>query len=126
MLFIGNGFSDSMKHDPNMQVYDYELKESEFINIVNHVKFKSCIGHEPMAKALTRLTGCNIAYNRRGISLNYNDYFIKVSMKDRLPENPQYVDYNGRMTYTFKFFERQSPSIRLEAETIINELMMEE
>lgn len=127
MLYIGNGFSDSMKHDPNMQEYGYELTESEFIDLVNHTRFKSCIGHEKMAKALTRLTGRNIPFNRKAISLTYNDYFIKVSMKDRLPQNPKHVDYNECMTYNLKFFKRQSPDIRLEAENIINKLIkMEE
>ena len=122
MLYICNGFSESMKRDPNMQAVDYSLTEEEFIRIINSSDYKSVIGHEALAECLTKLTGKNIAYNRRGIVLNYDDYAIIISLNGRLPEHPTYVEYKGRLNYTFKCFRKQTLAERMEVEQKIKAL----
>ena len=39
---------------------------------------------------------------------DYDDVLILVSLKGRLPEHPTYVEYKGRLTYSFVRFEKQT------------------
>ena len=108
MIYLCNGVSESMKRDPNMKQIPYSLNESEFIDLIHTTNFKSCIGHESLARCLTRLTGKHILYNRAGIQVNYDDVIILVSLSGRLPENPDYVEYKGRLNFSLLRFEKQS------------------
>ena len=47
-------------------------------------------------------------YNRAGIQVNYDDVIILVSLSGRLPENPDYVEYKGRLNFSLLRFEKQS------------------
>ena len=97
-----------MKRDPNMKEIPYPLSESEFVDLINHSEFTSVIGHEDLARCLSRIAGKTIQYNRRGIQVNYDDLVLVVSLSGRLPENPSYVEYKGRLNFSLKRFEKQT------------------
>ena len=97
-----------MKRDPNMKEIPYPLSESEFIDLIHHCNFKSIIGHADLARCLSKLTGKEILYNRKNIQVNYDDVLLLVSLNGRLPEKPSYVEYKGRLNFTFLRFEKQT------------------
>ena len=119
MRDLCNGFSLAMPRDPNTKPLPYSLTEAEFINLVNHGNFKSAIGHQQLADCLTRLTGKKIPFNRKGITLNYEDEVLVVYLSGRLPENPTFVEYKGRLNYAYLRFEKQS---QMEIAETINKL----
>lgn len=119
MRYLCNGFSLAMPRDPNTKNLPYSLTEAEFINLVNHGNFKSAIGHQKLADCLTRLTGKKIPFNRRGITLNYGDEILVVYLTGRLPENPSFVEYKGRLGFAYVRFEKQS---QMEIAETINKL----
>ena len=86
----------------------YPLSESEFIDLIHNGHFKSCIGHESLARCLSKLTGKEILYNRANISVNYDDVILLVSLNGRLPEHPNYVEYKGRLNFALIRFEKQT------------------
>ena len=104
-----------MKRDPNMKQVPYSLTEEEFVSIINNAKFQSVIGHKDLARFLTKLTGREIEYNRRGIMLNYEDVVLVVYLQGRLPEHPSFVQYRGRMNYSFIRYEKQSQADMIES-----------
>lgn len=108
MNYLCNGFSESMKRDPNMKQIPYSLTESEFKAILDNASFKSCIGHHNLADTLSKITGKEIIYNRTGITVNYDDLVILVSLNGRLPEHPKRVEYEGRLNYSLLRFEKQT------------------
>lgn len=108
MIYLCNGRSESMKRDPNMKEIPFPLSESEFIDLIHHCNFKSIIGHEDLARCLSKLTGKEILYNRKNIQVNYDDVLLLVSLNGRLPEKPSYVEYKGRLNFTFLRFEKQT------------------
>ena len=108
MNYLCNGKSESMKRDPHMKEIPYPLSESEFIDLIHHGNFKSCIGHESLARCLSKLTGKEILYNRANISVNYDDVILLVSLNGRLPEHPNYVEYKGRLNFALIRFEKQT------------------
>ena len=127
MLYLVNGFSESMKRDPNMKDIPYSLTPEQFINIINHTDYISVIGHDNIAEFLSKLTGKNIPKNRQGITLNYDDELIIVSLMGRLPEEVRHVEFKGRVNFTYKRFEKQTLADLLESETRIKEMIkMEE
>ena len=126
MIYLCNGFSESMKRDPNMKQIPYSLSESEFVELIHNSKFRSCIGHESLAKCLTRICGKEILYNRASIQVNYDDVLILVSLKGRLPEHPSYIEYKGRLNYSFLRFEKQTPMDIQNSLNRIKKIKMEE
>lgn len=108
MLYLCNGISESMKRDPNMKQIPYSLNESEFVSLIHKADFDSCIGHESLARCLSRLTGKKILYNRKSIQVNYDDVILLVSLMGRLPERPNYVEYKGRLNFSLIRFEKQT------------------
>ena len=122
-LYLCNGFSESMKRDPNMKEFPFSLTEEEFIQIVHNAKWKSAIGHDNLAECLSKVTGKKIQKNRMNITVNYDDLVIIVSMRGRLPEHPTYVEYKGRLNYSLKRFEKQSPMDLEKSQEKINEIM---
>ena len=126
MIYLCNGISESMKRDPNMKQIPYSLSESEFIGLIHRVHFKSCIGHDSLARCLSKLTGKKIPYNRVSIQVNYDDVILLVSLNGRLPERPNYVEYKGRLNFSLLRFEKQT---QLDLENSLNkikEITMEE
>ena len=123
MLYLVNGFSESMKRDPNMKDIPYSLTPEQFINIINHTDYISVIGHDNIAEFLSKLTGKNIQKNRQGITLNYDDELIIVSLMGRLPEEVRHVEFKGRVNFTYKRFEKQTLADLLESETRIQEMI---
>ena len=107
-VYLCNGLSQSMNRDPNMKQIPYSLSEQEFINLIQNVKFESCIGHKDFAGYLTGVTGEKIRYNRCNISVNYDDIILLASLNKRLPEHPTSIDYEGNVTYSLVRFEKQS------------------
>ena len=123
MIFITNGFSDSMLRDPSMKIINTPLSEEQFINIVHNTNYTSIIGHENIAEFLTQLTGKHIPMNRQGITLNYGDEVICISLMGRLPEHVRYIEFEGRVNFTYKRFEKQSTDDLLKSEARINEMI---
>lgn len=126
MRYLCNGYSLAMPRDPNTIPVPRQLTESEFIGLVQHGNFKSIIGHQQLADCLTKLTGKHIPFNRKGLTLNYEDEILVVNLTGRLPERPSFVEYKGRLNFTFLRFRKQSQSELLESDQIINEILMEE
>jgi hypothetical protein len=91
-----------------MKQIPYPLSESEFVELIHNTRFKSCIGHESLARCLSKVTGKEILYNRASITVNYDDVILLVSLTGRLPEKPNYVEYKGRLNYSFVRFEKQT------------------
>ena len=125
MRYLCNGFSLAMPRDPNTKPLPYALTEEEFINLVNHGRFKSAIGHQQLADCLTRLTGKKIPFNRKGITLNYEDEVLVVYLTGRLPENPSFVEYKGRLNFAYVRFEKQSQLEITETINKLNKITME-
>lgn len=121
--YLCNGISESMKRDPNMKQIPYSLSESEFINLIHNARFQSCIGHRNLAECLTKITGKHINYNRASIMVNYDDLILLVSLKGRLPEHPNYVEYKGRLNYTLLRFEKQTIEDMEYSQEILNHLV---
>lgn len=111
-----------MLRDPNMKIISYSLNEEEFIELVQKSDFQSVIGHHDLSNCLSKLTGKKIPYNRRGILLNYEDEIIVVYLQGRLPENPTFIDYKGRLNYCFIRFEKQSQTDMLQSLTRIKQI----
>ena len=108
MIYLCNGFSESMKRDPNMKEIPYPLSEKEFVDLVRNSDFESIIGHQALSDVLTLMAGMDIPYNRKAIQVNYDDYVLLVTLNGRLPEHPRTVDYKGRLNFSFKRFEKQT------------------
>ena len=123
MLYITNGFSDSMQRDPSATVINYPLTQEQFVDIIHHTNYVSIIGHENIAEYLTKMTGKPIPMNRQGITLNYNDEVIVISLLGRLPEHVRHVEFKGRVNFTYKRFEKQSTDDLLKSEARINEMI---
>ena len=115
-----------MKRDPSMKPIPYPLSESEFINLVHTGKFKSIIGHEDLARCLTKMCGKEILYNRKNIQVSYDDTILLVSLNGRLPEKPTYVEYKGRLNFSFLRFEKQTVLDIQNSLNKIQEILMEE
>ena len=127
LLYITNGFSDSMQRDPSATVINYPLTQEQFVDIVHHADYVSIIGHDNIADYLTQMTGKPIHKNRQGITLNYNDEVIVISLLGRLPEQVRHVEFKGRVNFTYKRFEKQSTDDLLKSEARIKEIVkMEE
>ena len=110
-----------------MKDIPYSLTQEEFVNIIHHADYTSVIGHEILADVLSDICGKNIPMNRRGITLNYEDCVIIVSLLGRLPEGKRKVKYKGRMNFTFKRFEKQTTDDLIKsAEQIKQMIKMEE
>ena len=125
MRYLCNGFSLAMPRDPNTIPVPRQLTEEEFVNLVQHGNFKSIIGHHQLANCLTKLTGKHIPFNRKGLTLNYDDEILVVYLTGRLPERPSFVEYKGRLNYAFVRFKKQTQSELLESDKRINEIIME-
>lgn len=123
MLYITNGFSDSMQRDPSATVINYPLTQEQFVDIVHHADYVSIIGHDNIAEYLTQMTGKPIQKNRQGITLNYNDEVIVISLLGRLPEQVRHVEFKGRVNFTYKRFEKQSTDDLLKSEARIHEMI---
>ena len=122
MIYLCNGLSESMKHDPNMIQIPYALSEREFCELIHCAEFTSVIGHKVLAQYLTELTGLEIPFNRKAIQVSYDDMILLVSMNGRLPEHPTFVDYKGRLNYTLVRFEKQSQANFIESMMKIEEI----
>ena len=123
MLYLVNGFSESMKRDPNMKDIPYSLTEEQFVDIIHNTDYVSVIGHDNIANYLSQLTGKFIPKHRQGITLGYDDELIIVSLMGRLPEEVRHVEFKGRVNFTYKRFEKQTLAELLESENRINEML---
>lgn len=125
ILYITNGFSDSMKRDINMVALPYVLTKEQFIDIIQSSEFVSVIGHDNIADYISELTGIQIEKNRKGILLNYDDEVITISFNGRLPEHihKNDVELDNRANFTYKRFIKQSTEDLIESEERINEMI---
>ena len=108
MIYLCNGLSQSMLREPNMKQIPFSLTEEEFTRIVLNTEWTSVIGHQDLSECLTKITGVEIPFNRRGIMLNYEDIVLLVSLNGRLPEHPRKVELKNRLNYALIRFEKQS------------------
>ena len=125
MIYLCNGKSESMKRDPYMKDIPYPLTESEFVDLIHNSRWKSCIGHESLARCLSKVTGKEILYNRANVTVSYEDVILLVSLNGRLPEHPNYVEYKGRLNYSLIRFEKQNQLDMENSVNIIEKLKME-
>lgn len=125
MIYLCNGKSESMKRDPYMKDIPYPLTESEFVDLIHNTRFKSCIGHENLAKCLSKITGKEILYNRASVTVSYDDVILLISLNGRLPEHPNFVEYYGRLNYSLIRFEKQNQIDMKNSVDILNKLKME-
>lgn len=121
--YLCNAFSESMKVDPNMKAIPFILSEDEFVDCIRSGKFVSCIGHRNLAKYLSEIAGCEIPYNRTSVMLDYEDVVIVATLRGRLPEHPDHVEYQGRISYRFMRFEKQNLSDFQKSLSILNSLI---
>ena len=112
-----------MQRDPSATVINYPLTQEQFVDIIHHTNYVSIIGHENIAEYLTKMAGKPIPMNRQGITLNYNDEVIVISLLGRLPEHVRHVEFKGRVNFTYKRFEKQSTDDLLKSEARINEMI---
>ena len=122
VVYLCNGLSESMKRDPNAKQIPYALSEKEFSNLIHDLDFESVIGHKLLADYLSDITGEEIEFNRKAITVNYDDLILLVSMTGRLPEHPKKVDYEGRLNYSFVRFEKQTGNDFANTLSKINEI----
>lgn len=125
MIYLCNGKSESMKRDPYMKDIPYPLTESEFVELIHDAEFESCIGHDSLAKCLSKVTGKKIKYNRANVSVSYDDVILLVSLNGRLPEHPNFVEYKGRLNYSLIRFEKQNQIDIENSVNIFKKLKME-
>lgn len=125
MIYLCNGISSSMLRDPNIKQIHFGLSESEFVDIIQNATFKSVIGHQDLADALTMITDRDIMFNREAIQLDYDDCILLVSLNGRLPERPRLVEYKGKLKYAFVRFEKQDSSDFANTIAKINEIKQE-
>ena len=106
-------------HEDAQRAYEKRHSRKEFIDLIHKTEFKSCIGHDSLARCLSRLTGKRILYNRAAIQVNYDDVILLVSLSGRLPERPNYVEYKGRLNFSLLRFEKQT---QLDIENSLNKI----
>lgn len=123
MIYLCNGRSATMMHDPRIKEIHEPISEAEFINLLHKTHWKSAIGHENLADCLTRLTGKKVIKDRLNLELKYDDRVILVTLTGRLPEHPKYVEYKGRLTFAYVRFEKQSVEDVKISQNEINELI---
>ena len=125
MIYLCNGKSESMKRDPYMKDIPLPLTEAEFVDIIHNAIWKSCIGHESLARCLSKVTGKEILYNRANVTVSYEDVILLVSLNGRLPEHPNFVEYRGRLNYSLIRFEKQTQIDMENSANILKKLTME-
>lgn len=123
MLYLCNGFSQAMLRNPTVKEINTSLTEEEFINIIHHAKYKSVLGHQVYSDFVTKLTGKEVPKNRQGITLNYEDTVILISLNGRLPEDVRHVEVEGRANFTFKRFEKQTMEDMSKSSQMIEEMI---
>ena len=125
MIYLCNGKSESMKRAPYMKDIPLPLTEAEFVDIIHNANWKSCIGHESLARCLSKVTGKEILYNRANVTVSYEDVILLVSLNGRLPEHPNFVEYRGRLNYSLIRFEKQTQIDMENSANILKKLTME-
>lgn len=125
MIYLCNGKSESMKRDPYMKDIPLPLTEAEFVDLIHNAHWKSCIGHESLARCLSKVTGKEILYNRANVTVSYEDVILLVSLNGRLPEHPNFVEYRGRLNYSLIRFEKQTQIDMENSANILKKLTME-
>lgn len=123
MIYLCNGRSASMMYDPRIKEIHEPLSEQEFIDLVIKSNPESAIGHYELAKCLSRLTGCKIKMNRRNLDLSVDDRVILVSLTERLPEHPKFVEYKNKLKFAYVRFEKQNFNDIKISEKEIKEIM---
>ena len=108
MIYLCNGFSNSMCIDPRIKRIDEPISEAEFIELLHECEWESAIGHASLANCLSKITGVRISKNRAHLNITYDDVLLMVYLQGRLPERPSYVEYKGRLNYSFVRFEKQT------------------
>lgn len=111
--------------DPRIKRIDEPISETEFVTIINTCNWKSAIGHESLANCLSKITGKKIMKNRLNLNITYDDVLLIISLQGRLPEHPTYVEYKGRLNYSFVRFEKQTMEDIENSLTKIKEIKME-
>ena len=122
MNYLCNGLSLTMMRDPRVKQINEPLTSSEFVDLIHNSNFRSCIGHQKLSECLSKMTGKTIQYNRRTITLNYDDTVILVSLNGRLPEHPSYVEYKSNLVFNFVRFEKQSTNDITKNNEVIEEV----
>ena len=125
IIYLCNSASKTMYNDPRVKEINEPLTEAEFIDIIHKNKVKSAIGHKPIVDCISKIIGKKVELNRLRLNLTYDDIILLVSIDGRLPENPDYVDYKGKIEYRLVRFEKQNEQDILKTQKIIKEITME-
>ena len=125
MIYLCNTVSKTMFHDPRVKEINEPITESQFISLLHKNKFKSAIGHEPIAKCVSKIVGKNIEKNRINLNLDYKDKIVLISVDGRLPENPELVEWRDKLNFAYVRLEKQTENDMLKTIKEIKELTME-
>ena len=125
MIYLCNSASKTMYSDPRVKEINEPLTEAEFLDIIHKNNVKSAIGHKPIIECISKIIGKPVQLNRIRLNLGYDDLILLVSIDGRLPENPEYVDYKGKIEYRLVRFEKQDEQDILKTQKIIKEITME-
>ena len=122
MIYLCNSTTESMVNDPRIKEIHEPLTEAEFVDLTHKVKWKSAIGHEPIADCISKLIGKPVIKNRLNLNMGYDDKVLLVSIKGRLPEHPNLVEVKGQLTFSYVRFEKQSQLDIVKSQREIKEL----
>lgn len=108
MIYICNGFSNSMCVDPRIKRIDEPLSEEEFTEIIKDCEWESAIGYDSLANCLSQITGEKIIKNRLNLKVTYDDVLLIVSLQKSLPSHTTPDEYKKNLSYSFVRFEKQT------------------
>lgn len=123
MIYLCNGFSSSMCADPRIKRIDEPLSKEQFCELLDTCEWTSAIGHESLANCLSKITGHNIERNRINLNVTYDDQILLVSVQGRLPENPTYVEYEGKLHFSLVRIEKQTITDIQKSIDVIEDMM---
>ena len=108
MIYLCNSASKTMYSDPRVKEINEPLTQAEFVDLVHKSHPKSAIGHKPIADCVSKIIGKPVQINRLRLNLTYDDMILLVSLDGRLPENPDIVDFKGKIEFRLVRFEKQN------------------
>ena len=125
MIYLCNATSESMMTDPRVKEIHEPLTQEEFVNLTHKINWKSAIGHDPIAHCISKVIGKKVNKQRANLDLGYDDKVLLVTVKGRLPENPDFVKVKDNLTFSFVRFEQQTINDIEKSQNEINNLIME-
>ncbi len=85
VVYLVNGFSPSMLSCSKAMVYFQKIDSGTLLRLLDKRIFKSFIGHQVTADALSTLIGAEVPFNRANLKLSSGEMII-FTLNSRLPE----------------------------------------